>query len=116
MHVAWLWIKGLAALSVVVGLTVMGLLLNVSQAETAALLIQLEQAKQVNQTHTALIQTLTQERLDMNQLLVSRQAKQNQLEEQRHDDMEAIRVQLAGIQCYQQPWPDDVTQRLREPY
>lgn len=110
------WVKWLVVAVVGVAMMSMWLMLKANKSEQAALRARLDNALSTNQVNQATIETLTQENSDANQLLVKRAQQHSTIEEQLNEDIETLRGQLAGNECYQKPWPSDVANRLREPY
>ncbi len=110
------WVKWLVIAAVGVVMVSMWLMLKASKSEQAALRARLDNALSTNQVSQASIDTLTQENSDANQLLVKRARQHSTIEEQLNEDIEMLRGQLVGNECYQKPWPSDVANRLREPY
>lgn len=121
MSVAYLatsmkWGKWALLVGVFVAMVSMWLMLKASKAEQMALNGRLENALSANQVSQASINTLTDEKNQVNQLLVDRARKYNKVEGKLNADIKTLRTELAGYECYQQPWPSDVIDRLREPY
>lgn len=112
MPVVWNWIKWGAVIAIIV----LFALLKGSCAEIETLQTKLDVEKSVNQTSQKTIKTLRSANSDMNKLLVARQRQHNQTEAQLDADISELKQQLANKKCYSEPWPDDVTRRLREPY
>ncbi|WP_143699682.1 hypothetical protein [Vibrio sp. ES.051] len=97
-------------------MTSMWLMLKASKAEQVALSARLDTALSTNQVNQVTIETLTEENHDSNQILVERARQHSMIGEQLNEDIETLRHQLADDECYQKPWPSDVTDRLRQPY
>lgn len=106
------WIKWGAVL--IVGILI--LCLKSSLAENETLATKLDSATNANIANQQVIYDLTTENADMNQLLVNRAREQSNATAKLDNDIEALRSQLANKQCYDEPWPRDVTSKLREPY
>lgn len=121
MSVAYLvtrmkWGKWALVIGVIVAMVSMWLMLKASKAEQLALSARLKNALSANQVSQATIDTLSDENSQINLLLVERTRKHNKVEGKLNADIKTLRTELANYECYQQPWPSDVIDRLREPY
>lgn len=116
MLAAWKWIKVAGLALLLAAIVMMRLALQASEAKENELSAKLEKASADNAINLATIYALQDETSNINTLLVERKQAHDQAEGKLHADIAALKTALANDECYQRPWPSDVTERLREQY
>ncbi len=116
MLAAWKWVKVAVLALLLISLAAMWQTLQTREANINELSARLEKSSADNATNLATIDSLHDENSDINTLLVERKKAQDKAEGKLHADIAALKAALANDDCYQRPWPPDVTERLREPY
>ncbi|WP_196589036.1 hypothetical protein [Aliivibrio fischeri] len=101
---------------VVIVVFILWILLEASNNKQDALRSELNQVKQNNMINQTTINALNEEQYKTNLLLVNRQKTHSKVEKKLNENIKFLKEKLSKNECYLQPWPPDVIERLRSDY
>lgn len=107
------WMIGLLGLA---ALGVMAAMLSSSYAHNALMQEKLSHVESSNQANLVTIATLMSDEYETQRRLKERQHSHQVQQDKLNEDIKTLKALLEKDNCYQRPWPDAVTKRLREPY
>ena len=116
MIAALTWIKLIGISALILAVVGLWLRLDVAQTKNRNLVSKLEIAADTNRIDRAMIAELKNDNSNINSLLVKRQQESIQQKEKLNADIKTLKSELKTIDCYRVPWPDSVSDRLRESY
>lgn len=109
-------IKFVVMCGVVIVVLILWILLEASNSKQDVLRSELNQVKQNNMINQTTIKALNEEQYKTNLLLVNRQKTHSKVEKKLNENIKFLKEKLSKNECYLQPWPPDVIERLRSDY